>query len=342
MIKSTLNNKPKPHSMSFFNRFNRNYNDIDQSVKNTLFDFINTKDNRGKCCECASPSIKFVSITFKCILCSRCGNAHMDNMPRSVVKSTVYNETWDREDFKTLKRSGGNRENNNIYNGKHQPFPYDGDIDKLEVDKYIKDKYIYGQYMIDRKEHLLYNNLCKEEDATPTRPSAHNTESSNNVRAEYNHKPALPSKPRPDTKNFNPSSSVFTGEDQPNIQGNPFNSSQTQSFSQPKPAIFDGSSDFTPYYADNSQIYQPAQVYEQPMYQQKDMMQPNQQQQIMYMYSQPGVYQSGVEIGPNNPQYQQILNQQQLIQQQQYQQQQMAMQQQMYQQNQQNNNTGFY
>lgn len=71
-------------------------------------------------------------------------------------------------------------------------------------------------------------------------------------------------------------------------------------------------------------------------------MQPNQQQQIMYMYSQPGVYQSGVEIGPNNPQYQQILNQQQLIQQQQYQQQQMAMQQQMYQQNQQNNNTGFY
>lgn len=328
--------------MSFFSRFNRNHNDIDQSVKNTLLDFINTKNNRGICCECASPSIKFVSITFKCILCSRCGSAHMDNMPRSVVKSTVYNETWDREDFKILKHSGGNRENNNIYNGKHQPFPYDGDIDKLEVDKYIKDKYIYGHYMIDRKEHLLYNSLCKDDDVTSDRPSTYHRESSSNVRAEYNRKPALPSKPRPNTKSFNPSSSVFTGEDQQITQGNPFSSFETQSFSQPKPAIFDGTSDITPYYTETQTYYQPAQVYEQPMYQQQAMVQPNQQQQqIMYMYSQPGVYQSGVEIGPNNPQYQQILSQQQLIQQQQYQQQ-MAMQQQMYQQNQQNNNTGFY
>lgn len=332
--------------MSFFNRFNRNYNDLDQSLKNTLFDFINRNDNRGKCCECSSPSIKFVSITFKCILCSRCGNAHMDNMPRSVVKSTVYNETWDREDFKTLKRSGGNRENSNIYNGKNQPFPYDGDIDKLEVDKYIKDKYIYGNYMIDRKEHLLYNSLCKDEDAVSNRPPLDQRKSSSSVKDDYNRKPALPSKPRPDTKNFNPSSSIFTGEDQYTSHSNPFNSTEAQYISQPKPAIFDGSSELTPYYTNTAETYyQPAptaQVYEQPMYQQQNIAQPSpQQQQIMYMYNQPGVYQSGVEIGPNNPQYQEILNQQQLIQQQQYQQQ-MMMQQQMYQQNQQNNNTGFY
>lgn len=340
--------------MSFFNRFNRNYNDIDQSTKYSLDDFINRSDNKGKCCECLSPSVKFISITFKCLLCSRCGNAHIDNMPKSVVKSTVYKESWNRQDFKTLKSSGGNRENYKIYNAKNQPFPYDGDIDKVEVDNYIKEKYIYGSYMNKVKEKLLYNKLCDDDEIEKSAPTLKSSRSYTNLKNKDKNKPSLPSKPRPDTKNFNPSQAVFTGEDQFNSQSNTYTSMfEPQFTSQPKPAVFDGSFDYQPVYTNNGQSYiQPEameKVREQQFYQQQVMNQPSHQhQEIMNMYSQPGVYQSGVEIGPNNPQYQEILNQQQLIQQHQYhqhqmqQQQQMMLQQQMYQQNQLNNSNGFY
>lgn len=350
--------------MAFFNRFSRNYKDIDQSTKHSLDDFINRSDNKGKCCECLSPSVTFVSITFKCVLCSRCGHAHIDNMPNSVVKSTVYKESWNKQDLKTLKNSGGNRENYKIYNGKNQPFPYDADIDKVEVDKYLRDKYIFGNYMTKVDERYLYNNICSDDDvfednSTSKRGSVQHS----SFNSKIDNKPDLPSKPRPNTKNFNPSSAVFTGEDQFTSQHNSSSyMAEPQFTSQPKPAVFDGSFDYQPYNNNAYGYIQPdvfEKVREQQVYQQQVMTQPsNQHQEIMNMYSQPGVYQSGVEIGPNNPQYQDILNQQNLIQQQQshqqqlqqqqlqqqqlQQQQQMMLQQQMFQQNQMNNNNGFY
>ncbi|KAL6928348.1 hypothetical protein ACO0SA_003086 [Hanseniaspora valbyensis] len=318
--------------MGLYSRFNKKNNNIDARLANTLNEFINRSDNRGKCCECGSPSIKFISITFHCILCSRCGNAHLDILPDSSVKSTQYTDEWSKEDVRAIMKSGGNKQNNSQYNSSDTPFPYDADIDKVEVENFLYDKYIAGKYMLSGpKQHLLYRKICKSGnyDDDYDNSSTNNNSSRNNSNRGYESSsgsrnnsapPSLPSKPRPN-KNAQPVSAVFVGDD------------TTSNFSEPKPALFDGSVELQPFYDQTTgQVYVDQQQYQQYQQQQQQQivqqqMQAQQQlqnQQILSAYNQPGVYQSGVEIGPNQPQYNAIVQQQTYLQpqQQSYQQQQ--------------------
>ncbi|XBW37572.1 hypothetical protein QEN19_003153 [Hanseniaspora menglaensis] len=290
--------------MSLYRRFQSNSRNRDTNLDHTLKDFIYRSDNKGKCCECLSPSIKYISITFHCILCSRCGNGHMDVLPESFVKATEYQDDWTKDDIRSIMKSGGNRENKALYNSAQVPFPYDADFDKLEVETFLRDKYILGKYIKGgRKPELLYGALCRSDEN-------HNLENRNKFQEKRNQSfdknlslsaPSLPSKPRP---NNQPSSAVFVGEE----------IGSSSLFSQPKTAVFDGSVELHPFYDQSSgQIYVDREQYHKYEQQQQNA---TQNQQIMSMYNHPGVYQSGVEIGPNQPQYQAIADQQSYLQQQ--------------------------
>lgn len=332
--------------MGIYSRFSRSRRDDGSRFENALKDFVNRPDNKGKCCECLSPSVKYISISFHCLLCSRCGSVHMSILPESVVKSTQYPDDWTKDDIRALMNSGGNKENRAEYNGQRVAFPYDADIDKLEVEKFIKDKYAYGTYMSGGvQEDLLYRNVCKTENGSYEQKEyrASSTRESS--------APSLPSKPRPN-KNVQPSSGVFFGEEV----------GTSSNYATPKTALFDGTVDLQPYYDQSTgQVYVDQQQYQQYEQQQQQQQQylaqqqslqqqtlQNQQalqnQQIMSMYNQPGVYQSGVQIAPNQPQYNAIVQQQTAMQQQNPQQQFFQQPQQNAQQYnpQQQNNGGFF
>lgn len=116
-----------------------------------LKDLVNLPENGNRCGECGNVFPTWCSVNLGVFLCGRCASVHRkilslrDDDAYSDVKS-LATDRWSERDLDDLARSGGNKHNNQLWNPKKQPFPYDGDEDKSAVEQFIRDKYINGTF----------------------------------------------------------------------------------------------------------------------------------------------------------------------------------------------------
>ncbi|QLQ79621.1 hypothetical protein HG537_0C02680 [Torulaspora globosa] len=122
-----------------------------KGAEKELKDLVNLPENGNRCGECGNVFPTWCSINLGVFLCGRCASVHRkilslrDDDAYSDVKSLTI-DRWSERDLDDLARSGGNRHNNELWNPKKQPFPYDGDEDKSVVEQFIRDKYINGKF----------------------------------------------------------------------------------------------------------------------------------------------------------------------------------------------------
>lgn len=122
-----------------------------KSAERELKDLVNSPENGNRCGECGNAFPTWCSVNLGVFLCGRCASVHRkilslrDDDAYSDVKSLAI-DRWSERDLDDLARSGGNRHNNELWNPKKQPFPYDGDEDKSVVEQFIRDKYINGKF----------------------------------------------------------------------------------------------------------------------------------------------------------------------------------------------------
>ncbi|QLL32746.1 hypothetical protein HG536_0D02680 [Torulaspora globosa] len=122
-----------------------------KSSEKELKDLVNLPENGNRCGECGNVFPTWCSVNLGVFLCGRCASVHRkilslrDDDAYSDVKSLTI-DRWSERDLDDLARSGGNRHNNELWNPKKQPFPYDGDEDKSVVEQFIRDKYVNGKF----------------------------------------------------------------------------------------------------------------------------------------------------------------------------------------------------
>ena len=120
-------------------------------VQEQLKDLINSPATRNRCGECQATFPTWCSINLGVFLCGRCASVHRKLLTGrsdevySNLKS-VSLDRWTRQDLEEVGRLGGNRGNEETWNPKKEPFPFDGDDDKTQVERYIREKYILGKY----------------------------------------------------------------------------------------------------------------------------------------------------------------------------------------------------
>lgn len=120
-----------------------------KGAERELKDLVSLPENGNKCGECGSAVPTWCSINLGVFLCGRCASVHRkvfslrDDDAYSDVKSLSL-DRWSERDLDDLSRSGGNKHNNELWNPKRVPFPFDGDEDKSAVEQFIRSKYIDG------------------------------------------------------------------------------------------------------------------------------------------------------------------------------------------------------
>lgn len=111
-------------------------------------------DNNGnRCGECGHRDPTWCSINLHVPLCSRCASVHRTilNTRTDAVYSelkSLVRDHWSRNDVETLCDDSG-KSNEQVWNPRHEEFPFDGDDDKTAVEQFIIDKYIRGRFRYD-------------------------------------------------------------------------------------------------------------------------------------------------------------------------------------------------
>ncbi|CCD26121.2 Gts1p NDAI_0G03440 [Naumovozyma dairenensis CBS 421] len=124
------------------------------NIESELKDLLNAPENSNKCGECGSAYPTWCSLNLGIFLCGRCASVHrkiLNNREDDVfskIKSLSL-DRWYDDDIDSFSKLGGNKGNNQFWNPKREPFPFDGDDDKSIVEHFIRDKYIVGKFRYD-------------------------------------------------------------------------------------------------------------------------------------------------------------------------------------------------
>ncbi|CAH01817.1 Gts1p [Kluyveromyces lactis] len=290
----------------------------------------------------------------------------------SIVKSLSL-DRWSKRDVQTVADLGGNKHNSSFWNPKKEPFPFDGDEDRTAVEMFIRDKYLKGKFrhtavkvedfnLEDDSSQLDYKS-SRPSSASGSRRNRSASSASSRPRSREGDRPPLPKRPDnkvqeavfdgtsepslPSTASAEPRPAVFDGVQQyydPTtgqiyVDQNSYaamQQAQVQALAQQVQPQF--TQQVQPQFTQQVQPQFTQQL--QPQFTQQVQPQFTAQPSIdkntlLSLYQRPDLYSSAVEIKPDNPQYQQILNLQKQQQDQQQQQQQLLQQQQLQQQQQQ-------
>ncbi|KAG0675916.1 hypothetical protein C6P42_001474 [Pichia californica] len=104
-----------------------------------LLDLLNAPVNRNKCGECKENDPTWASWNLGVFLCGRCASAHRSLGPDISVVKSLSMEMWTNHELQVLGKIG-NKRNNNFWNEKKVPFPYDPD-DKDSLSMWLREKY---------------------------------------------------------------------------------------------------------------------------------------------------------------------------------------------------------
>ena len=108
-----------------------------------LLELLNSPVNRNKCGECKAHNPTWASWNLGVFLCGNCASAHRSlGSDISRVKSLSMEE-WSHHELSILGKIG-NKRNNQFWNEKQIPFPFDAD-DKDSLTMWLRNKYT-GKY----------------------------------------------------------------------------------------------------------------------------------------------------------------------------------------------------
>ncbi|SCU87739.1 LAMI_0D07294g1_1 [Lachancea mirantina] len=126
-----------------------------KAIERELKNIINAPQNANRCGECGAAFPTWCSLNLGVLLCGRCASVH-----RKIVgergNGRVYSEVkslsldkWTVDEVEELDESGGNKKNKTVWNSANEPFPFDGDEDRSQVEKFIRDKYVLAKFRRD-------------------------------------------------------------------------------------------------------------------------------------------------------------------------------------------------
>lgn len=137
-----------------FNSLSRRSTGNSVSLDSEIKDIVSSPENNNRCGECNNSFPTWCSVNLGCMLCGRCASVHRKilNTRNDAVFSEVKSlsmDRWSGRDIDTLTKLGGNKGNKKFWNPKNEPFPFDGDDDKTQVECFIRDKYVNGKFRYD-------------------------------------------------------------------------------------------------------------------------------------------------------------------------------------------------
>lgn len=225
----------------------------DSNVQNELKDLINVPENRNRCGECQASFPTWCSTNLGVFLCGRCASVHRKLLTTrsdevfSNLKSLSL-DRWSRHDIDDVLQLGGNKGNADFWNPKKEPFPFDGDEDKTQVEKYIRDKYILGKFRYNEVEP---GDFLKYSGGSNARERSYNADDSEN--SGYDSGNSYSRKQRSRGSTFSSSSSRGNDTNSRNKnEREDDNNSRQPSLPKRRPntagsreAVFDGTADLT-------------------------------------------------------------------------------------------------
>lgn len=131
-----------------------------------LLAMLNSSANRNCCGECKTHNPTWASWNLGIFLCGRCASAHR-SLGRDISRvKSLSMEQWSFRELSTLERIG-NKANNQFWNDKGIPFPFDPE-DKDALVMWLRNKYT-GKYKtgaLRNDDYNLSDQLRDDEDTT--------------------------------------------------------------------------------------------------------------------------------------------------------------------------------
>lgn len=257
---------------------------VSDSYQRELNRFLDSSENHNKCGECGLPNPTWCSTTYNLFLCTRCATVHkkiLNHDPDLSIIKSIKLDYWTNDELNKFINSGGNAYNKRFWNPKDIKNFDDANWENFLRDKYILKKFRYEQERTERNRissrlggtnKLLTGRMAKDYELSKYSRQLrslkdmgfndvdNNVEALNICNGNINKTiniltsnersasaeplpPSLPSRPQISTE---PKPAIFDGS-------SPFASDDTSSSIRqngPKPAVFDGSAIFQPQWND--------------------------------------------------------------------------------------------
>lgn len=104
-----------------------------------LLGMLNSNVNKNSCGECKAHNPTWASWNLGIFLCGRCASAHRSLGEEVSIVKSVSMDHWSSKELSNLERIG-NRRNNEFWNDKRIPFPFDPE-DKDVLVSWLRNKY---------------------------------------------------------------------------------------------------------------------------------------------------------------------------------------------------------
>ncbi|KAG0667802.1 SPARC- modular calcium-binding protein 2 [Maudiozyma exigua] len=220
------------------------------NVQESLKDIINSSDNRNRCGECQATFPTWCSINLGIFLCGRCASVHrklLTNRSDEVYSNlkSVSLDRWTSKDLNELRRLGGNKGNSQFWNPKGEPFPFDGDDDKSQVEMFIRDKYINGRFKYEPVRPEDFGNVPHRHNSNSSRNDRSGDRSDSN-KSHYHSRPSSRTNSREGYSNSNSNDTrneTFNSTTTVSAERNPQLPKRRPTVVGGRPAVFDGTSD---------------------------------------------------------------------------------------------------